>query len=36
MISPYVSAKGAINLKNFKYNGVCESLLYKYFLSNFA
>lgn len=32
----YVSPQGADNLKVFKYNGICDSILYKLILSDFA
>jgi hypothetical protein len=36
MLIKYVDDQGAANLKQFKYNGVNDSLLYNYFLSDFA
>jgi hypothetical protein len=36
MLAKYIGEKGAVNLRNFKYNGVNVSILYNTVLSPFA
>ena len=36
MWTKYVNEYGVDNIKKFKYNGVCDSILYKYVLSDWA